>query len=191
MIYNVPEPPAGSKISVVPDAYELKLSWGGRRTTARLVLSVVGAAIAAALTVASQLFPQALDLSRLRTWMLNLAIGIGLFAFVLSLVRSYRALAPEALWLGAGHLLHVRGGKSSAAAAVDPPLKGFHWRGPPGRRTVARADVGEFGSGGRDGKAFVTMEVANGGTLDMGWGLGDADREWLVSIIKHWKESPA
>ncbi|MHC5058950.1 MAG: hypothetical protein ACYTKD_30205 [Planctomycetota bacterium] len=186
MIYNVPDPPAGSKIAVVRDAYELKLSWGGRRTVARLVLSVVGSVIMALMGSALQF----LNLSRSQTWALTFVAGSVFLAFLGSFIHDYRALRPETLLLGLDGLTHTAGGKNSSAAPVLAAPWSFRLWNPRSRRRVPRADVGELGPGARDGKAFVTMEVADGDTREMGWGLADADREWLVEVLKRWKDSP-
>ena len=187
MIYNVPDPPLESKITVEPGAYELRLSWGGRRSTGRLVLSVVGSVIMAAAGAAMQFIGP----SRSEVWVLNVVIGFGFLAFVVTLAQDYRALRPETLLLRLEGLTHTAGGKNSAAAPVHAPLMSFRLRNPPRHRELLRAEVGESGAGSRDGKAFVTVAVADGRTLEMGWGLGEADREWLVSVLRRWKESAA
>lgn len=187
MIYNCPDPPPGSKIAVEPDAYELRLSWGSRRTAPRLVLSVVGSIAMAFTGVAMSLIGS----SRMHSWALTFIIMGLLVGFLVTLLKDYRALRPEMLLLGMDSLTHTAGGKNSAAAPVHTAPFSFRVWNPRTSREVSRADVRELGPGERDGKAFVTMEVAGGVAREIGWGLRDADREWLVTVLERWKESPA
>jgi hypothetical protein len=212
-VINVPDPPPGSRIRVEREHAAVTLSWRARlwdATPRQRAVDVVTNLITCVLVVAWVVWltravvglfgPDVFTGGTLGSAIVGFVGGV----FIWASWERYRSRAhfraTERLILGEDTLIHTPSARRMVPP-YRPPEEGSDRARPGGPDTsppshtwpsafVRRPDAGDIRLAGKGVSEIIAVASAEG-ELAVGRRLPHADREWLVSVLKSWKESPA
>ncbi|MHC5058951.1 MAG: hypothetical protein ACYTKD_30210 [Planctomycetota bacterium] len=210
---DVADPPPGSRIRVEREHAAVTLSWRARlwdATPRKRAVYVVTDLITCLLVVAwvvwlAHSLVDLLDPATFSEELLELILvgcvgGVFIWASWDRYRRRARFRATERLVLGEDTLIHTPSARRKVAPYRPPEERSEVARpagpeAPPPSHTwprafVRRPDMGDIRLAGKGASEIIAVASAEG-ELTMGRRLPHADREWLASVLKRWKESPA
>ena len=213
---DVPDPPHGSRVRVEHRGETVVVTWpsaavgGGhalrvtRLTMLVLALPFAAAAVTGLVGSLVVFLPHvALSLSRadFAAHCVRFLLCAAVLWIITRFIVSWRRFKPSERLVIEGDTLVV---SPARAAAKHPYLAQEAWADQLSRlgeaarsavprgacAVVQRRDVRGVRLEGKGAFGIVSVKAV-GNDVDMGRRLRDADREWLVDVIKRWKESPA
>ncbi len=199
---ELPDPPPGARIRTKPGAVGIRLSWQPRPHRAAFVWGAAGLVTAGwfALTACEVAIQEGPGPSAERAATVGfLVASVTALGMAAALFLRLRSLAREALVLEPDGLSHLRAWSPARADVGAVPSAGgwsvfdglrklrdiTHGRE---RTSVPKKGVRRIRLMGRGSFEHVAVETRSG-HIDLGKHLGHAEREWLLEVLRRWRDA--
>jgi len=196
---DLPDQPEGSSFKVRPCDWGWRIAWRPRPHRSASIWAVYGLLLAAVAFAFS-----AFCLPLKEHWIIiGIACVWALFfaGLAVALFLRQRTLAHEVLVLGRDEVIHFPAwSPARASVAFMPDIDDWfllnriaRWREiltARSRTTLTRDQIGEIQLLGKGRFEHVAVTTRSG-HCDMGKHLPHADREWLVEVLRRWKDTTA